>query len=86
MTCAGFGHPQPGLLLLSQDMTAAKYDIQIEQGATFRRVLRWEQSDGTPVDLTGATAKMQAWDRDHKLSSSTSTPTAPSPSTPPTGR
>src|SRR3954468_6389612 len=48
-------------------MTAGKYDFIIEQGATFRRIFRWRQSDGTtPVDLTGTTAKMQAWDDDHR--------------------
>jgi hypothetical protein len=39
-------------------MTAGKYDFTIEQGATFRRIFRWRQSDGTtPVDLAGTTAK-----------------------------
>jgi FlaG/FlaF family flagellin (archaellin) len=47
-------------------MTAGKYDFIIEQGATFRKVFRWQQSDGEPVDLTGVTAKMQAWDNDHR--------------------
>jgi len=39
-------------------MTAGKYDFTIEQGATFRKVFRWQQSNGYPVDLTGTTAKM----------------------------
>jgi hypothetical protein len=48
-------------------MTAGKYDFIIEQGATFRKIFRWRQSDGTTaVDLTGTTAKMQAWDDDHR--------------------
>src|SRR6478736_3456586 len=48
-------------------MTAGKYDFIIAQGALFRRVFRWRQSDGTtPVDLTGTTAKMQAWDTGHR--------------------
>jgi len=47
-------------------MTAGKYDFLIEQGTTFRKIFRWRQSNGTPVDLTGTTAKMQAWDDDHR--------------------
>jgi hypothetical protein len=47
-------------------MTAGRYDFIIEQGATFRKVFRWQQSNGDPVDLTGTTAKMQAWDDDHR--------------------
>src|SRR3954452_14258002 len=48
-------------------MTAGRYDMIMEQGATFRRIFRWRESDGTtPVDLTGATAEMQAWDDDHR--------------------
>jgi FlaG/FlaF family flagellin (archaellin) len=48
-------------------MTAGRFDFQIEQGATFREIFRWRESDGTtPVDLTGTTAKMQAWDNDHR--------------------
>jgi len=47
-------------------MTAGKYDFIIEQGATFRKVFRWVQSNGDAVDLTGTTAKMQAWDDDHR--------------------
>ena len=47
-------------------MTAGKYDFLIEQGATFRKVFRWQQSNGDQVDLTGTTAKMQAWDDDHR--------------------
>jgi hypothetical protein len=47
-------------------MTAGKYDFVIEAGATFRKVFRWQQSNGDPVDLTGTTAKMQAWDDGHR--------------------
>src|SRR4051795_7415274 len=47
-------------------MTAGKYDFTIEQGATFRKIFRWQQSNGDPVDLTGTTAKMQAWDDAHR--------------------
>lgn len=40
-------------------MTAATHDITIEQGATFRLNLLWKDSNGTPVNLTGYTARMQ---------------------------
>lgn len=40
-------------------MTAATRDILIEQGATFRYNLIWKDSAGTPVNLTGYTARMQ---------------------------
>ena len=39
-------------------MSAAKYDIEIEQGATFATTLVWNDSAGDPMDLTGYTAKM----------------------------
>ena len=45
---------------------AGKLDIVIEQGADFERQLVWQQADGTPYDLTGYTARMQA--RETKLS------------------
>jgi hypothetical protein len=40
-------------------MTAATYDITIEQGATFRLNLVWRDADNNPVDLTGYVARMQ---------------------------
>lgn len=40
-------------------MAAGKYNIIIEQGATFRLPLTWKSSDGAPYDLTGYTARMQ---------------------------
>lgn len=40
-------------------MVAANHDITIEQGATFQLSLIWKQSTGTPVNLTGYTARMQ---------------------------
>ena len=39
-------------------MSAGTYNMVIEQGATFVRIFRW-LSDSTPVNLTGASAKMQ---------------------------
>lgn len=40
-------------------MTAGRYDITIEQGATFRLNLVWKDSNGVAVNLTGYTARMQ---------------------------
>jgi hypothetical protein len=40
-------------------MTAATYDFTIEQGATLAKTLIWNDSTGSPVDLTGYTARMQ---------------------------
>jgi len=40
-------------------MAAGRTDIYIEQGATFRQVFTWENSVGTPINLTGYTARMQ---------------------------
>lgn len=40
-------------------MPAAKYDLALEQGATFVRTFTWTNPDTTPVDLTGATAHLQ---------------------------
>lgn len=34
-------------------MAAGRYDITIEQGATFTRTFTYEEPEGTPVDLTG---------------------------------
>jgi len=38
---------------------AANYDIVCDQGATFSRVMTWQDSAATPTDLTGYTARMQ---------------------------
>lgn len=40
-------------------MTAGRYDIEIEQGATWSRTITVEDPDGTPIDLTGYSARMQ---------------------------
>jgi hypothetical protein len=40
-------------------MPAAQYDFAIEQGATTIKPFVWKSSDGTPVDLSGYTARMQ---------------------------
>lgn len=39
-------------------MKPAKIDLAIYQGATFSKVMRWS-AGGSPVDLTGYTARMQ---------------------------
>lgn len=40
-------------------MPAANYEIMIECGATFRLALTWHAPDGTPINLTGWSARMQ---------------------------
>jgi hypothetical protein len=41
-------------------MTAAKLNLPpVEKGATYRHTLIWKSSTGSPIDLTGCTAKMQ---------------------------
>ena len=40
-------------------MTAAVYNLYIEQGATFQKTLTWKDSSGNPINLTGYTARMQ---------------------------
>ena len=39
--------------------TPAKLKFTIYQGATFRKHLTWKAPDGTPIDLSGCTARMQ---------------------------
>lgn len=39
--------------------TPAKLKFTIYQGATFRKRLTWRAPDGTPIDLSGCTARMQ---------------------------
>jgi len=40
-------------------MPAGNYDITCDQGATFSRVITWKNSNGTPIDLTNYTARLQ---------------------------
>ena len=40
-------------------MAAGRYDITLEQGATFDLPLRYRTPSGTAVNLTGYTARMQ---------------------------
>ena len=38
---------------------AGRYDITSDQFATFERTITWKDSTGTPVNLTGYTARLQ---------------------------
>ena len=40
-------------------MAAGKYDFYIEQGATFDQEIVWRDSNNSPVNLTGYTARLQ---------------------------
>lgn len=44
-------------------MTARKFDISIEQGATFVMTLTYKDDTGTPIDLTGYKVEMQVRDK-----------------------
>lgn len=46
-------------LLLGESMPAGKLNLDVEQGATYRKVLIWKGSDKVPIDLTGYTASMR---------------------------
>lgn len=37
----------------------SKYDFKIIQGSTFRRTFIWQESEDTPKDISGYTARMQ---------------------------
>lgn len=40
-------------------MTAGIYDIIIEKGATWNPIITWQNNDGTAIDLTGYSARLQ---------------------------
>lgn len=40
-------------------MAAGKYNILIEQGATFRKEFQWFDKDNNPVDITEYSARMK---------------------------
>lgn len=40
-------------------MTAGRYDIEVDQGTTFRKTITWKDSSSALVNLTGYTARMQ---------------------------
>lgn len=44
-------------------MAAGRYDITIEQGATFKRTLYWQDSKSTPINMTGYSARMRVKDK-----------------------
>lgn len=50
-------------------MSAGQYDLYIEQGATFQKVITWKDSTGAAIDLTNYSARLQA----RKTKSSTTT-------------
>lgn len=39
--------------------TSRRHNIRIEQGATWRLEVGWEDESGSPIDLTGWSARMQ---------------------------
>lgn len=45
----------------------AHHSFTIPQGTTWERVLEWQQPDGTPVNLTGYTGRMQVRDRQDQI-------------------
>lgn len=72
--------------LYSEEIMAGLLNLEIEQGATFAHVFRWQQHGGTPVDLTGAqvlmqvrTAKSTTADHVLTLASYAAPPASPSP-------
>ncbi len=38
----------------------AKHTLYVYRGATFSEAIIWKDENGTPVDLTGFTARMRA--------------------------
>lgn len=44
-------------------MDPAKYDITIHQGATFALPIRYEDSTGTPVNMSGYTVEAKLYNR-----------------------
>lgn len=40
-------------------MAAGTYNFTIEQGTSFTKDIVWKDSNGTPIDVTGYTARMQ---------------------------
>lgn len=40
-------------------MPAGKHNFICEMGATFSRTVTWTDADGTPINLTDYTARMQ---------------------------
>jgi hypothetical protein len=40
-------------------VAAARLNLEIESGATFRRTFIWQDSDGIPINVTAYSAHMQ---------------------------
>lgn len=40
-------------------MTAEVHNITVEKGASFEEIVAWKDEDGNPINLTGASARMQ---------------------------
>lgn len=39
-----------------------KYNLYLYRGATFTRIITWKDENGTPIDLTGCTARLHMRD------------------------
>lgn len=42
---------------------AGRYDFHADQGATFDRTITWKDHTGSPIDVSGFSARMQIRDR-----------------------
>jgi hypothetical protein len=47
------------VLFVEEEEVAGQLNLEIEKGGTFKHTFRWQNRNGTPVDLTGATALLQ---------------------------
>ena len=47
------------VVFLEEVEVAGQLNLEIEKGGTFKHTFRWQNRDGTPVDLTGATVLLQ---------------------------
>jgi hypothetical protein len=47
------------VVFLEEVEVAGQLNLEIEKGGTFKHTFRWQNRDGTPVDLTGGTALLQ---------------------------
>jgi len=59
--CDGLLYTSHDLLAIGLEavLTAGIHNFTCEQGATFRRVVTWSDEDGTAINLSGCTARMQ---------------------------
>lgn len=49
-------------------MSAGKIDLIIEKGATYRKTFIWKQTNETPINLTGYTARAQIRENEYAAS------------------